>query len=296
MKERNLSHDDAEGSFEASLLKIRSKILERKDLPYASLEQQLAILDLISQSELGCFLIQRGGLNGYWTQYVVNYGQEEKKAVNPVEAFVLEKAPTSLATQQRFQIFKTEIQKHIKEGVKMASIPCGLMAELLDLDFSRVKKFELVGMDIDQESLEQAAIYAKQKGLENHCRFMQADAWDLKIDQQFDLIASNGLSVYEGDDDRVTDLFIEFFKALKPGGCLVTSFLTPVNDWDVGKVVQVDALMQKLIFADILGCKWQTFRTHEVTKRQLESAGFIEIEVRNDRASIFPTMIAKKSD
>ena len=289
MEERNLSH----GGVRNSLDQMKEKIEKRKDLPYASVEQQLGILDLISQCDLGEFLIARGGLNGYWTHYVVSYPTLEKKSDNPVESFVLEKAPTSLATQQRFVIFKEEIAKRLKEGICMASVPCGVMGEFLDLDYS-IKEFELHGLDIDEQTLSDAKEYASSKGLLDHCHFEKADAWDLGRTGQFDLIASNGLSVYVEDDEKVVALYEQFFKALKPEGTLITSFLSPPQDWDVAHVVQTDALMQKLIFADILDCGWESFRTAERSVEQLKRAGFSSVEVRGDKASIFPTLIAQK--
>jgi len=56
-----------------------------------------------------------------------------------------------------------------------------------------------------------------------------------------------------------------------------------------------DALLQKIVFVDILDCKWQIFRAEETVKSQLHMVGFDEIEIIYDTAHIFPTIIAKKS-
>ena len=298
MKERNLSHDDTEGSLETALKKIHTKIIERKDLPYASVDQQLGILDLISKSELGCFLIQRGGLNGYWTQYVIDYPQRTRSE-NPIEDFLLAKSPFALAMRQRFALFQQEIQKHVKEGVKMASIPSGLMLELLDLDFSGISDFQLFGFDIDEETLSQAKEQADKRKLSDHCSFAQKDAWNLEISEEFDLLVSHGLSIYEPDDEKVTSLYREFFKALKKGGALVTSFMTPPpvfeeHGWNLEKINLEDAMMQKLILSDILESKWESFRMEKIAIEQASQAGFVDIEVKHDEASVFPTLIAKK--
>ena len=53
------------------------------------------------------------------------------------------------------------------------------------------------------------------------------------------------------------------------------------------------ALLQKIVFADVLECKWQIFRSEELVRSQLLDAGFTEIEVFYDEAHIFPTVIAK---
>jgi SAM-dependent methyltransferase len=299
-EERNLSHHK-EASLEVASQKIRKQIIERGDLPQVTTKRQLALLDQIAACEIGKFLIERGGLNGYWTHYIVTYPNlSVKPKMNEVEDFLLNRAPTCLATQQRFQIFKQELQKRLFEGANLASIPSGLMTELIELDFSQIENFTLTGIDLDGETIAQGKKLAKEYGLMSHCQFFQKDAWNLEFEDHFDLITSNGLSIYEPDDEKVTALYKEFFKALKPGGSLITSFLTPppipgrVTEWNLAKVKPEDALLQKIILSDILGCKWQAFRSSQTVKIQLERAGFEAIELIHDEASIFPTVVARK--
>ncbi len=175
------------------------------------------------------------------------------------------------------------------------------MAELLDLDVSHVSKISFMGIDLDLESLEYAKLYAEQKKVSHFCEFSHFDAWDLKIHSAFDLITSNGLSIYEIEDRRVVELYRIFFEALKPGGFLVTSFLTPPpntslkTEWICDAVNPHDALLQKIVFFDILDCRWQAYRSQEVVVSQLRLAGFQEIKILYDIAHIFGTVIAKKS-
>jgi SAM-dependent methyltransferase len=135
--------------------------------------------------------------------------------------------------------------------------------------------------------------------LHPHSTFVQKDAWVLGYTEKFDLISSNGLSIYEADDHRVVELYRQFFKALKPNGVLVTSFLTPPpafggTEWKMECINREEALLQKILFADILECKWQVFRSESVVRAQLLEAGFLEIEFLYDKAHLFPTVIAKK--
>ncbi len=308
MNNKNLSHEQRESTLQASISRIIDKVQSRKDLPYVTVEKQLELIELIKQFGLGRFLLERGGLNGYWTDYVVKHPakgrltglNDENNPFNALEEGLLNRAPTILATQQRFEIFKAEIQKRVQEKVEIASIPCGLMADLLDLDYEQAKGACLTGIDLDSESI----ALAKQNAIERHlgaqCRFIEANAWDLNIYEEFDLITSNGLNIYEPDDEKVIALYQEFFKALKPGGCLVTSFLTPppapgyITEWKLDAVNMEDALLQKIVFADILDCKWQVFRSEEAVRHQLQQAGFQEIEIIYDKAHIFPTVIAIK--
>jgi SAM-dependent methyltransferase len=249
-----------------------------------------------------------GGLNGFWTDYDIKHPimgrlsgvNNEGKPLSSLESFLLNRAPTSLATQQRFEIFKKEIQKFITDGISVASIPCGVMADLLDLDYSKVTKFSLVGIDVDLDSFRHAEHVAKEKKLFTHCKFIAQDAWDLKIENEFDLITSNGLNIYESSEERVASLYRQFFKALRPHGRLIISFLTPPpglpikTEWRLEKVHLPDAQLQKLLLVDILECKWQTFRTVEQSTQELKHAGFIETEIIYDEAHIFPTLVAIK--
>ncbi len=305
---KNLSHEQRELSLKNAIEHIKQKIVNPNVKSNISIQRQLELVDLIAQFDLGKFLIERGGLNGYWTHYIIKHPDNGRltglndagQPFNEIESFLLDRAPTVLATQQRFAIFKSEIQKRLKNGMRIASIPCGLMADLIDLDYSNLSDVTLIGVDIDQESIYSAQEYARLNNLENRCHFVKNNAWDLNISSELDLITSNGLAIYESDDRRVIQLYRGFFKALKPGGYLITSFLTPPisygsqSEWKVDAVNTQDAILQKVIFSDILDCKWQIFRSEACVKAQLESAGFQEVEVRYDRAHIFPTIIAKK--
>lgn len=305
---RNLSHDPRNLSFGEAKQSLVDKIQQRGDLAYITVERQLELLDQLSQFELGQFLIERAGLNGFWTHYIITHPlkgrlsglNQHNEPFHSLESFILDRAPVCLATQQRFVIFKAQIQKHLHEGCSLASIPSGLMADLLDLDFSTLATFSLHGIDLDLTSLSQAYTYAKEKKLEEKCDFSQHDAWNLEETAHFDLIVSNGLNIYEPDDEKVIELYRQFFKHLTSQGILVTSFLTPPpapglkTEWKLDQVNPDDALMQKIIFGDILSTKWQVFRSEETVLSQLRQAGFDDIQIFYDAAHMFPTVVAKK--
>ena len=127
---------------------------------------------------------------------------------------------------------------------------------------------------------------------------IKKDAWDLGVDEQYDILTSNGLNIYEPDDKKVVALYKQFFKALKPNGTLITSFLTPPpvlspnsswKDYDPAA-----ALKQKAVFVDILQVAWQSFRTEAQTREQLLQAGFTDIAIVYDKQGMFPTVIARK--
>ncbi len=212
----------------------------------------------------------------------------------------MERNPRVIATQQRYINFGKIIQNYVQEDIVFASLPCGVMGDLLKLDFTGVDNFRLVGIDIDSESLEQAKKLAVEYGLLEKVEFHQEDAGNMPFQDEFTLLTCHGLHIYEPDDEKVTELYQQFFKALMPGGILVTSFLTtppnidPNSEWDMSQINSEDLLLSKIISFDILDAKFTAFRSSSTTKLQLQTVGFDEIEFIWDNARIYPTVTARK--
>lgn len=303
-----LSHSLVPEQLSQVVADTHNQILDNTLLTQSQKEECLHYLKELEKIGFGQFLLVNKGLNGYWTQYLINYPFEGKQTglnhegtpLSEMERFLLEKAPVALATQQRAQIFKTQIQSQVKNGVKLASIPCGLMGDLLALDYNSIQEFQLTGVDMDLLSLQQAKMQAKNNHLFDHCRFIHEDAWNIKFFDEFDLISSNGLNIYVKEDDKLTKLYQRFFDALKPDGQLVISTLTPPPisgkkcEWDMSKINAQDLLKQTVIFSDIVGSNWQCFRDTDETKSQLASVGFKQFDCLFDEAKMMPTIIAYK--
>src|SRR3990167_2400214 len=300
MNNKLLSHNNNPEALQNTIEKIKSRIIAQGNLPYVTVEKQLAILSVLSQFEFGQFLLQNQGLNGYWTHYVLMYPWNRNQNLSELEKFLLEKSPVVIATQERFQIFLKENQKSVKNNASLATIPCGMMGELLYLKYDNINNIKLVGIDYDKNTLNDANSLSEKQKLSQYTQFIDRNAWDLNIHNAFDLISSNGLNIYEPDDVKVTQLYKVFYDALKPGGKLVTSFLsmppqmTDQCEWNMTEINQNDLLLQKIIFVDIIQSKWQCYRSSQQTLKQLESVGFHDIEFIYGRAKIFPTIIAIK--
>lgn len=116
-------------------------------------------------------------------------------------------------------------------------------------------------VDIDAESLDLAQQFARKKGIPNVV-FYQKDAWQMQFHEEFDVILSSGLNVYEPDPDKVLELYGKFFKALKPGGSLIISVLTyppdesHETDWNLAAIPSEDLLMEKILLKEILHLHW----------------------------------------
>lgn len=308
-KQHILSHGNQNETIEKTIERIKQRIIQTGDKPHVTVVRQLELLNELADFPLGQFLLQNGGFNGYWTDYVMEHQYQGKftgidaqsRTLTELEKFILEKNPRVLATQQRYINFSKIIQNYVQENIVFASLPCGVMRDLLKLDFTIVKNFRLVGIDIDSESLEQAKKLAVEYGLSEKVEFHQEDAWNMPFEDEFTLLTSHGLHIYEPDDEKVTKLYQQFFKALMPGGILVTSFTTkspdvdPNSEWDINWVNSEDLLLSKIIFFDILDAKFTAFRSSSTTKSQLQTVGFDDIELIWDNARMYPTVVANKT-
>lgn len=307
-QKRLISHLISPETLEYTIQKMTERIKQQGDKPHITVKRQLELLAQLNEFDFGRYLIQNQGINGYWTHYMLThpwFGRKTGKnnqgdPLTELEKFLLNRAPTILATQERFEMFLKENQKQVKNNVTLACIPCGMMGELLYLDYTHIEDIDLIGIDYDANTLNDAEVLAEQIDLLKFIKFVNQDAWRLHFKNEFDLISSNGLNIYESDDEKVTELYCRFYNALKHGGKLVTSFLTyPPNltnqcEWDMSKINQDDLLLQKIIFADIIEAKWQCYRSSEQTHAQLKSAGFGDIQFIYDDAKLFPTVVAYK--
>ena len=300
-----ITHRAQQVPLEQALNTIRARILEQGDKPDASVQKQLEMVDAMSQFNLGRYLLINHGVNGYWTRYVVMHPQQgrkiglndEGKPFSELETWLLDEWPQARGTQERFAIFRKILQDLLHNNITMASVPCGAMEDLLGLDVTDFTGVHFIGIDLDAESLQWAQRNAQDKSLQNMVEFIQADAWNLGIDNRFDVLTSNGLNVYEIDPQRLIALYEQFYLALKPGGTLLTSFMTPPpafdsrSPWDMTQW-SAESLKTYSVFLELFSDR-RGFQTEEEVTQQLQAAGFSDIQVFYDSAKTFPSVIAQ---
>ncbi|MBO4123354.1 SAM-dependent methyltransferase [Cupriavidus gilardii] len=302
---RLLSHAAAPAwNPEERIRAAEARLRAGKDLPGATVEQQIDMLYALTRFPLGRFLLENQGLNAYWTHELVTYrpGTFAEHQAGGLEYQIFEKMPAVLATRERFHLFRRQLQERLRPGITIASVPCGLMGDLLSLDFGAAPDVSLIGIDLDQQALDGARALALERGMSSQVTLRREDAWAGSLSGEADILTSNGLNIYEPNDERVIALYRAFFVALKPGGTLITSFLTPPptvgaeSSWDLSQIDQSSLALQYVLFAHILEVKWSAFRTQAQTRAQLERAGFTDIRFVDDRARMFPTVIARKPE
>lgn len=278
-----------------NILPFEATLKKRDDLSISK-EEALNLLHQLAAFEEGRFLLQNKGLNGFMTAHIILHAQK-KQNLMPLQHFLIHDAPVVKATRERFWIFQEILQTRLASRSSFASIPCGLMDDLFLLNTDHVQDVQFTGIDLDPESISLAKKNAAQHHKTN-VHFEEKDAWQLATSNTYDVITSNGLNIYEKDDDRVIALYKQFYSALKPGGILITSFLTPPpqlspdSPWKKYNILA--AQQQKIIFFEIIGVAFQTFRTENQTRNHLMQAGFKTIDIRYDLQRMFPTVIAQK--
>ncbi len=98
------------------------------------LERNLELVDQLTEFELGRFLLHNRGLNGYWTSYIFQH-PVGKPAEHVLEDWLLNRSLLCRA-RERYHRYQTLLAELLPQARTLASIPCGVMDDLLDLDYS----------------------------------------------------------------------------------------------------------------------------------------------------------------
>ncbi|MGC1879153.1 MAG: class I SAM-dependent methyltransferase [Rhabdochlamydiaceae bacterium] len=266
-------------------------------MSYISVKDQLNYIDVLFQFPLGQILLNKGLIDTFWTDFIMT---NDERCNNDLEDFLLTRSPFTLSWRELLHNFKKNIQACLKNEMILASIPCGAMRELLELDYSQVSNFKIIGIDIDTDSLSLAQKLAEEKGLHQNLSLLQQDAWQLQYKSEIDLITSCGLNIYISDREKVLNLYRQFFKALKPDGILIIGFLTYPPDekmpseWCIDHIPPEDLLLEKILYKDILDVQWRNFRTSDEFKNELKEVGFSAVSFHYDKLHVFPVVVAKK--
>ncbi|WP_411147255.1 SAM-dependent methyltransferase [Streptomyces sp. A30] len=286
----------------AARIEQRLRAADRLLLP---LDEELQLLSELQEFDLGRFLLHNEGLNGYWTSYVFGH-QPGDPVATELERWMLTRSLLP-GIRERFGRFKAAIAPSVTDGAVLASVPCGLMDDLLQQDYRDTTGVRLIGVDIDPESVDLARENAAERGLAELCEFHVGDAWRLDLDAEADLLTSNGLNMYESDPERLVELYRNFARALRPGGRLLVSFIPapPAPPWaEAGRpggwakygIQDADLLRDMAIFGDILQAKYLNFTGEQEIRSQLSRAGLVVTDVSRNARGALPIAIAVRSN
>lgn len=289
-----LSHHTTDVHNEEALHKrvkeIRERLAHAPQLHLPRPEEE-RLLDQLLEFDLGRFLLLNRGLNGSWTSYVFY----PPVVSHPLEKWILEKSLLGRAPKARLDVFHKEIQALLRPNMHLASLPCGLMDDLLRLDYQNAPGATLAGIDIDEDALYLAAQHVQAFPVKAETHFLKKDAWHLGIDAAYDVISSNGLNMYEADSGRLCALYTQFYKALKPQGVLVMSSVPPPDDSLPNGIDPEDLKKEFALFQDIIQAQFLNLVPLASTQAHLESAGFVVEKIIPNPVGMGPaTFIARK--
>jgi ubiquinone/menaquinone biosynthesis C-methylase UbiE len=293
-----LTHETNEVNLDDIVESIKQRLIQMGYKDGITVQERLNLLKQLTEFEFGRYLLINRGLTGYWTRYINLYQKRkhEYNVTHPLERFLLERAPGIIASQQRFDIFQNLLKENIKDNMKVCSLPCGLMDDLLTLEISNRKNVEFIGIDIDENSVSTAKAYAKSLNLDKMCNFYVMDAWKMDFIKEFDIVTSNMLVQYVSDEDSIMKFYKLVFNSLKNDGIFIISCLLPMSavDWSKSKYDMKDVKLSAVVFYDIIQAKWTQFILREKMIQQLIETGFKTVETYYDEIKRFPSLLAKK--
>lgn len=302
-KNKLRTHAFEDSDLDKVLNKVKKKINDKKSF---NAKELLLILEDLASFPLGQHIILNGGANGAWTDYLISPQEYLENDLTNfdcsfLERFFLFHSPSVLAQRELFRLAQNIAEKKFHDGGKrFASIPCGIMRDLLNSNFSFSKEVSLIGVDLDPLSLELASQLALKLNISN-VSFIEKDAWNLGYNYEFDFINSIGLNVYESDRESVIELYNQLYRALKTDGILFTGVLTwppyidkSKSEWVIDKIPKFDLHLEKIIHKDLLDLKWLNFRKLDEMELDFKRAGFSRVEICQDSRCVFPAIIAKK--
>ena len=279
-----------------SVAEIKQRLQTATDL-ILPLDEVLDLLQQLTEFELGRFLLQNRGLNGKWIKHIV-LSDENTSGLHPLEYWICNKCPGMVCGKQRYRYFQDITRENLRDGMALANIPAGEMDVLYSIDTHAYSDISITGLDIDPEAIAAARQNMKNYNINAVVDLQIGDAWNMQFSEEFDILLSNGLGFYVADDNNLKALYNKFYQAIKPGGLIVTSFVTPNPRLDPNSPWQGyeehDIKKQISIFVDILQSTFLNYRTEQTMRKLLTHVGFKDINVLYDEFHIFPTITGVK--
>ena len=291
-----ITHRSDKYDVNEELEKIKARIMNGPEA-----EKRIKIFNQLCEFEYGRWLLVNRGLNAYWAAYLVYHDEiKNGKQLHALEKVMLEKSPGVLSSKDRANRNAGILQKMIKSNMTVASLPCAMMNDLLRLNLTNLENLKLVGLDLDPAAIALAQENSKKFNKENLCTFKVADAFELNIENEFDILHSTGLNMYVQTEHELLKLYSNFYKAVKPGGFLIVTSNIPPKDendsfvWSLGLREMSELPQQVLIFFDVIQIRQGMYCTKNQIINQLKNVGFINVDVDFDSRKMFLCFIAKK--
>lgn len=266
--------------------------------------EQMLIYEQLCEFEFGRWLLANRGLNAYWSHYLIHFEEyyegDIESQLHELEKEMLLKSPGVVAAKEIDSLRSQKLQNLLKNDLTLASVPCGLMNDLLRLDIKDYKGIKLVGIDADYNAIHLAKSNAFKHANESITTFINEDAWKLNIHNEFDVLCSAGLNMYVKEESKLLELYKKFYDAIKPEGCLLITSNTPPSDqeghvfWNMNLIDMAEVRRQKVIYNDVIQVRQGLYPNENEIVQQLKSVGFNQVNIIHESRKMFPLFQAFK--
>jgi ankyrin repeat protein/ubiquinone/menaquinone biosynthesis C-methylase UbiE len=242
------------------------------------------------------FYMCNGGLNGRTTEYFTLFEQDYTpnnkdllgKPIPDIDRWYLTQTPPPLSyrnyVMNNWLPFMNSYLENVAERnqgkdvvVRMLSVSCGTMYDVMLIKEPKNVKVEIIGLDLDKESLKLAAKKAKKHGKE--ITTLEQDATKLEVNEPIDVISCNGFSFYV-DDKTLTAIFKKFNEILKDGGMAVVNYIQEAKDWQTQGKFDPQVMDRFGAMMGSIPRKWSAnFRSDDKMKSLAKEAGVAEEKV-----------------
>lgn len=270
-----------------------------KGLDDASCTRHERRLDQLAATPAGRFILVNGGWNGFWTNYLANIGcdmirnhVEYSNNANEAEEYLVRWFARMRGEHEL--CLRSVIAPMLKPGAAVASIACGLMSEVL-LAAEHFEDVKLYAIDIDKTNFNFIRKMYGDRLVGNEFHAIEADALTLNFESTFDLITCLGFVMYL-NEEHYPELLARIFRALKPGGHLLLSFLPDLSE--MSPRFQYNPARHP-VGREIFMCTEARFATRPSTTtmlRYLSEAGFVRMTIHGGTYYYLPFIDAIKPD
>lgn len=189
-------------------------------------------------------------------------------------------------------LLRNAIRPLLKPGFVVASIPSGLMSEVL-MAAEHFEGVQLYAIDIDKANFEHIREKYGDRLVGNEFHPIEMDALTLDFESKFDLITCVGFSMYL-KEEQLVDFISRIHRALKPGGRFLFTFYSDPSEQSPLCPVDVS---RNPIAREVYMCAELRFTTRPLTSSLLKlfsQAGFVHISINGGTYYQLPHIDASK--
>lgn len=287
-----LSHSETSGNFPSDALVQQAMCEARSRWPSRGFDAAMCTrlerrLKELATSAPGRFFLVNKGMNGYWTNALATFkcdsnignAMENHKYANESEELLAQWFSEIRGEQEL--LLRDAIRPLLKPGFVVASVPSGLMSEVL-MAAEHFEGVQLYAIDIDKANFEHIREKYGDRLVGNEFHPIEMNALTLDIESKFDLITCVGFSMYV-KQDLMFEFISRIHRALKPGGRLLFTFFpdpseqSPLYPLDVSR---------NHIAREVYMCTEIRFATRPLTSSLLKlfsQAGFVHININGGK-------------